>query len=263
MKSKNTAAFLSMFGGFFGLHRFYLKQPSLGIIYIILFWMAAYGGAFPWIAILILVDFFSFITMDKKKFDKKYNKGLSRQTYRQPRQRKRKQIHDDEYFERRHQVKQQRKAPVRQAAPQKDRINPFRKSGIKKFKDFEYEEAIEDFKKALEANPRDYASHFNIACAYSLTEKNDACLFHIARAVELGFKDFEKIKTHGALAYVRTQSTWDSFVENGYKLKGEIGLPEVEESGDLLEQLNKLAELRQKGYITEEEFQEHKIRLER
>ena len=50
------------------------------------------------------------------------------------------------------------------------RPNPYKKSGVEKYKEYEYEGAIEDFKKALEIDPKDIPTHFNIACAYSLTE---------------------------------------------------------------------------------------------
>ncbi len=52
--------------GVFGIHRFYLGQTALGILYLFLFFTGIS-------AILSIIDFFVFILMDKEKFDLKYN----------------------------------------------------------------------------------------------------------------------------------------------------------------------------------------------
>lgn len=69
--------------------------------------------------------------------------------------------------------------------------NPYKASGIKKYKDFDLEDAIMDFKKGLELSPTDVAWHFNLACAYSLTEKHPS-YHHLSLAVGNGLKDVEK-----------------------------------------------------------------------
>ena len=145
---------------------------------------------------------------------------------------------------------------------------PFKNSGIKKFKDYDYDGAIEDFAKALEINEKDIATHFNIACAYSLTEQKDKSFYHLSEAVKNGFNDIDKIKNHDALAFLRIQDEFEEFAENGYRLA------EVQEetpsttipkdqpiSGDLLEQLKQLGELRDRGLLTEEEFLLQKEKL--
>ena len=76
----------------------------------------------------------------------------------------------------------------------------------------------------MEINPKDISLHFNLACAYSLTEQVDKAYMHIDRAVSLGFNDFEKLKTHDDLAFVRIQDRFEAFQKNGYRLE----LPAVE-----------------------------------
>ena len=140
--------------------------------------------------------------------------------------------------------------------------NPFKKSGISKFKEYDYDGAIMDFEKALTINPEDIAVHFNLAASYSLTEEKDKAFSALDKAVKYGFKDFEKINTHDALAYLRIQPEFDAFKANGYRMGGSSNgsgpqIKKEEAEGlapNLLEQLKRLQELREKGVLTEEEF---------
>ena len=157
----------------------------------------------------------------------------------------------------------QRTAPPRRQAPPKPaarksiiKKNPFKKSGVEKFKDYDYEGAIEDFQKALQVDSRDKALHFNLACAYSLTEQKEKSFHHLSKAVEYGLVDFEKIKTHDALAYIRIQDEFEAFAKSGYnwplkqnatsQKQGDL----LTSKPDLLEQLKQLGELRDKGLLT-------------
>lgn len=145
----------------------------------------------------------------------------------------------------------------------KSKDNPYKKSGMEKYKEYDYNGAIEDFEKSLAVDDSDVATHFNIACAFSIMENKEKSFYHLSKAVELGFRDFEKIKTHDALAYLRIQDEFETFVQNNYQLKAGSSAQQekITEHGDLLEQLNKLAELREKGLLTEEEFVLQKKKL--
>lgn len=142
--------------------------------------------------------------------------------------------------------------------------NPFKKSGVDKYKDFDYDGAIDDFRKALQIEERDPAVHFNLACAYSLTEQKDLAFEHLAKAKQFGFKDVERIKSHDALAFLRVQEEFDQFEAGGFRWPMK-GLPKREasivESPGLLKQLNQLAELKEKGLLSEEEFQVQRKKL--
>lgn len=169
-------------------------------------------------------------------------------------------------YERPQTRQQERPRPKPKARPKRraPKNNPYKTSGLKKFKDFDYKGAIEDFEKALQINPDDIAVHFNLACAYSLNEDVDKSLYHLDRAVSLGFKDVEKIQNHDALAYLRIQEKFEAFEQNNYRLTGAQRKSVKEEPGqnsELLEQLNKLAELRKKGLLTEEEYVMQKKKL--
>jgi len=159
----------------------------------------------------------------------------------------------------------QRQRPQREtrSTSRRPKNNPYKKSGMEKYKEYDYKGAIEDFEKSLSVDDSDVATHFNIACAYSIMENKDKAFYHLSKAVDLGFSDKEKIKTHDALAYLRIQDEFEIFVQNGYKVKtGTVPQQEkITQNNDLLEQLNKLAELREKGLLTEEEFVLQKRKL--
>jgi len=152
----------------------------------------------------------------------------------------------------------------RQQPKPRPKPNPYKNSGVTKYKDFDYDGAIVDFRKALDIDATDIPTHFNLACAYSLTEQKDLAYQHIDRAISLGFKDLEKIKTHDAFAYIRIQKDFETFEKNGYRLTAKMDIPQ--QNADtvdplLLERLKKLAELRDRGILTEEEFLVQKEKL--
>lgn len=69
MKSKNTAAILAAFLGGIGVHRFYLNQTGLGILYLIFCW--TFVPTF-----IALIDFVIFLTMSDEAFNAKYNSKM-------------------------------------------------------------------------------------------------------------------------------------------------------------------------------------------
>lgn len=277
MKDKNVAGILALFLGGFGVHRFYLGQTGLGVFYLIFCW-------FPVMWIIGLIDAIAFFSMDKDNFDRKYNRqylssekrrdtDFDRRNYQRKERWENRQARREDRHERRYEQRrpQQASPPARpQARP---RQNPFKISGVKKFKDYDYSGAIEDFNKALDIEPNDVATHFNLACAYSLNENTEKAFFHIDRAVANGFNDFQRIKTHDALAFLRIQEGFEAFEKNGFRLpadkpseQAEQPAPPAEEDAlegqpDLLEQLRRLGELREKGLLTEEEFALQKKKL--
>lgn len=265
MKDKNVAGILALFFGWIGIHRFYLGQVGLGILYALLFWSGIS-------AVLGLIDAIVFFSMDKDAFDVKYNRRFYKAERRRDTDFDRREYRRDWEEGRsgqtvqgrapRRPVNRQPQRPPRQVAPPK--ANPYKNSGIKKYKDYDYDGAITDFEKALEIDPKDVAVHFNLACAYSLNENTAKALYHIDMAVKLGFDDLKRIKEHDALAFVRIQPEFEEFERNGFQLVPGLDTPKedlLDSSSDLLEQLKKLGELREKGLLTEDEFTAQKKKL--
>ncbi len=296
MKDKNLAAILAFFGGTFGLHRFYLGQIGLGILYCIFFPIAAMIG---------VLDAIIFLSMSEASFDDKYNRDLAGQprgTTAAPTGN-----YSKDRYERYRQREAQRRsgarsvpnqrsstaAPrasnrgvadsrVKQKVPARGNVN--REAGIRFYKDYDYERAIKAFELSLQEEPRDIATHWNIACCYSLTEDADKAMYHLDRAVALGFDDFERIREHDALAYLRIQPAYLKFAENDFRLSPLAAPPaggkavgdtlspiDAEQTTqkaaapaanlDLLEQLSRLGQLREKGLLTEAEFASQKRKL--
>jgi TM2 domain-containing membrane protein YozV len=71
MKGKTIASILAIFLGGIGVHRFYLNQPGLGFLYLLLSWTFI-----P--VIMAFIDFIVFLSLDQKSFDYKYNRINSR-----------------------------------------------------------------------------------------------------------------------------------------------------------------------------------------
>ena len=71
MKSKTTTAFLALFLGHIGVHRFYLGQTLYGVLYLLFCWTFIPST-------IAIIDFILFITMSHKKFNLKYN--INKQT---------------------------------------------------------------------------------------------------------------------------------------------------------------------------------------
>ena len=297
MKDKNVAGILAFFFGVFGVHRFYLGQTGLGILYLVFFWTGI-------TALLGLIDAIVFFSMDRDDFDMKYNHRYLYPDHRRYdtdyTRRDRRNIRVEERnlrqqrrMERRENIRQRTQVrpaqthPVQRRPQQKTtpnrRNNPFKISGIGKYREFDYEGAIEDFKKALAVHPTDVAVHFNLACSYSLMEEEENAFFHLSKAVEFGFVDFKKLQEHDALAYLRIQDEFEIFKRNGYRLnvppppqppppetineEEEISsAPEPKEdllskNSLLLDQIKRLGELRERGLLTNDEFEAQKRKL--
>lgn len=262
MRNKNAAGLFAIFLGWAGVHRFYLGQVGLGILYVFLTIISL--GVIS--SIISIIDAIVLFSMGDQQFDQKYNaqQGMVPPIYNRRAQPGYPPIA---------QPRQRTSAPKKQVSS-RDIQNPYKVNGIKKYKEFDLDGAIEDFKKGLDIHPRDISLHFNLACAYSLTEQVDKAYMHIDRAVSLGFNDFEKLKTHDDLAFVRIQDRFEDFQKNGYRLE----LPPVENNATevpetttekpiqddlLLAQLKRLSELRDRGLLSDQEFMIEKRKLTR
>lgn len=218
-------------------------------------------GIFSKSPVFFVIAFF-FLMNYLMNNNKQQNNRDARSRRNQQRPRKGRDYREQRRYEPQPQ-QQRRQEPIRKTQF-RVRSNPFKKSGLKKYKEFDIDEAIIDFQKGLEIEPKDIALHFNLACAYSISEEKEKSFFHLSEAVKYGFKDFEKIQTHDDLAFIRIQNEFDDFKSSGYRFSTakRIEVKEDNIQDDvLLSQLNKLAELRKKGLLSQDEFVLEKEKL--
>lgn len=243
-KSKILAAILALFGGNIGLPRFYLGEFKVGIFMIIFT-----AILFPFTMVVNLFEFFRLMSMGQSEFDRKYNKHLM--NGQQQRQRG------------------TRKPQRQQPAPTnyKKRENPYKKTGFKKYTEYDIEGAIADLEKSLEIDPNDKDIYFQLACGYSLMERPEDSLQFLQSAIQLGFDNYEKINTIDDLAYLRISPVFQTYKANGYSTtaKARLEAPKQDLLQDdmLLSQLKKLSELRQRGLLSDTDFQLQKQKLMR
>jgi len=238
------------------------NNSSSIFVWIFAVFMLSALGLEQLIPFVIIFGMYNLFSGNRKSREERRHQRDERQesrNYERREQRKKKRPYEREY-------RRSQPAPSRKVSKPKPKNNPYKQSGIKKYKDFEYEESIKDFEKALSIDPSDIAVHFNIACAYSLTENKEKAFEHISKAVENGFKDLPKIQEHDAFAYLRIQDEFEDFAKNGYRLNGSSSgsgpkASSPQEQNNLLEQLQKLAELRERGLLTEAEFEVQKKKL--
>jgi TM2 domain-containing membrane protein YozV len=244
MKSRIIAGLLALILGVFGIHRFYLRDIGGGIFYIALFAITR-SLWFPVTWILGLIEAIRLFNMSNQEFDAKYNKAYVNEipagrpgSFRNSRE-QRATVKKDQSF---------------RIFPKK---NPFRKSALEKYNNYDFKGAISDYTKALDISPDDAELHFQIAKAYSLTENKELSFRHLDTAVQYGLKDPARITTDEDLAFLRIQPEFESFKMNSFRLTLKALSAEKKDllSEDLLlSQIKKLNELREKGVISQEEF---------
>lgn len=259
MKNKVVAALLAFFGGWMGLHKFYLRDSGAGIFYIFLSMMTV--KVFPVSFLLSVIDGLRYLMMSPEDFDRKFNRQRGR-TRGRSNNRGKVRKYDREATRRSTRTSRQAPNSKKRGKTTRVRSNPFKKSGLIKYKEYDIEEAIIDFQKALKIDPSDASLHFNLACAYSLLEDKDAAFKYIASAVQLGMTDVDRILKHDDLAFIRIQPEFEEFRTQGFRIKHNTSTEDSssEKSANkpmddiLLAQLNRLMELRKKGVLTEQEF---------
>jgi len=267
MKNKTVAATLALLMGIFGVHRFYLGQRFIGVIHLIFFFFAfglTVDEGEPFILAPALVGFIDAVllfVMPPEEFDDKYNRE-----YLTERRREQPRYHANNYEQSHY---DRRTEPRYSAPPRKTNRLSYKRLGIELFREYDFEGAVDAFNRALEDDREDPSTHFNLACSYSMLKEADPAFDHLEKAIECGFTNLEKIHRHDALTYLRNLAAFDDFVDNGYRSIS--SLPAAHQdlldqdrgigTDELLEQIIKLGELRDKGILTEREFTRQKRKL--
>ena len=83
-----------------------------------------------------------------------------------------------------------------------------------------YGEALDTLKSLEAINPSAPLLHYNLACYYSLTEKTQASLDALKKAVDLGYKGFNEIQTDPDLENLRNDAEFKAWFRSA---KGATG----------------------------------------
>ena len=267
MKKKRTAAVLALLFGAFGLHRFYLGERVKGFLHLGLFFMMMVatieeGAPFIFLPMILgLIDSVLFFVKPLEEFDEKYNAKYLRG---QPASSSRRERLYDSRMARERETREPKRRRVNV-----EPVNSFKESGMRKFDEYDVQGAIVDFRKALNADFKDSKTHYLMACCYSINEEPEKSLFHLDKAVDFGYVDFETIHNSDALAFLRTHNRFEEFVKNSYQIPRylpeeqdeKLDIMDDEKAADLLDQIASLGALYEKGVLTPDEFQEQKQKL--
>ena len=256
-KSKTVAGVLALTLGIFGVHRFYLGRKFWGIVnfvgFFILFGITIeeHGPYFLPLAILGFIEAILFFVMPQREFDAKYNAGLPLT------KKQRKAIKSEE--------KKRVPEPVQ---ARKSRGNILIKDAFVAYKSGQYDQSRKYFEDALQYDYNNPRTHFMLACCYSLAKDARQAYFHLASAVDFGFQEFQEIYHNEALAWLRSQPDFDSFVKNGYRQVAYLSAPkpdllETKSYYDttVLDKIADLGELLERGVISKEDFASQKKEL--
>jgi class 3 adenylate cyclase/TM2 domain-containing membrane protein YozV len=256
-KSRRRAALLGLLFGPLGAHRFYLGQKALGIVYFVSFLLGIISGVWFLIAIPAIIGFVDAVTwfaMSNADFDNKYNKGKEPEI----------------------KIEEERLPPdIIETDKEEEIVESFTGSemtlsekAFKAIKIGDFDLAVEYFNELLQIDPDNEEFHFSLAISYSMLQDEKNGFYHLSKAVEYGYDNFERIQNHFTLAYLRSRKEFKSFKENNYRLIKMLPSPQEDlldsERPLLLEKLEKLEELGdslEKGEITEEEFSSIKRQL--
>lgn len=132
------------------------------------------------------------------------------------------------------------------------------KNARKEYSNNNYGRATDFLHLAQKTKPNSPLILINLAICYAGLKNKEKGFFYLDKAVANGYTNFKHIQEQNLLKFLREQPEFKEFAENGYRLPEK---PNVELKIDSVTQLEKLAQLKEKGILTEEEFQKEKQKI--
>lgn len=142
---------------------------------------------------------------------------------------------------------------------------------------FDYQRAAELYEQALDLDLQDGESRVHAARCYVLLEDGESAYRHLAMAFQLGATNLDLVAEHPDFAWLRTRDDFDARRRAGF---GAIAPPVAPAPADptpangqpqhaalpppsisILDGLERLADLRERGVLDDEEFSRQKERL--
>lgn len=106
---------------------------------------------------------------------------------------------------------------VRYGSAARKPVNKEKKKGMASLQEYELEEAIIAFEKALDVDRKDPEIWFHLACAHSVMENIEKGFECLEKAIENKLTDTAMILKHEMLAYLRIQNRFDDFMAKHFK----------------------------------------------
>jgi hypothetical protein len=94
--------------------------------------------------------------------------------------------------------------------------NKAKKKGMSFLSEYDLEEALVEFEKALSVDPHDPEVHFHMACAYSILERTLEGFESLRLSVKYHLRDKDMILSHDMLAFIRMNEAFEDFVESDF-----------------------------------------------
>lgn len=99
---------------------------------------------------------------------------------------------------------------------------------------------------------------FLLGSCYSQIENKEKAFCYLDKSVRNGFNKFYKFQDNAGLFFLRKQPEFKEFVENGYRIPKQT---EKQNEPTDYEKLEKLAELKEKNILTNDEFEIEKKKI--
>jgi hypothetical protein len=144
---------------------------------------------------------------------------------------------------------------VEKVIPVPDEVSKLTAEGKRRFLDKDYAGATQCYQQVIALHPKAPNSNFRLACIFSHQNNLEDSFKHLDLAIQQGFTDFALIQSTPELEQLRELPKFKQYVQNGYKTVDY--LPQE----DVVIKLEKLASLKEKGHLTDEEYQAQKKRL--
>ncbi len=128
----------------------------------------------------------------------------------------------------------------------------------KEFKKGNFNQAINFLNDAKKLSPRSPLILINLAICHAGIKDKEKGFYYLDKAVQYGYKNFQHIQQQNILSFLRQQPEFNAFVENGYRLPKDSN---KDDQNDSVAKLEKLAQLKEKGILTDIEFEIEKKKI--
>lgn len=254
---KRTSIMFALLLGFIGIHRFNLGHWHIGMLYIVLFIISMSNDLVlpffdhnPWVTMAACVGYveaFRFYSMSEEEYAERYLEPA-------PVIRKGKYLKGKVIESNPHQVKRK-----------------LLKTANDLFESFQYQEAAQAYEKVLSKDYNDGRVRVLAARCYSLVEDEVSAYRHLNLAVKLDAPNLNLIHIDEGFAWLRTRDDFELLLSNNFQRKSlNFSTPNVKKTpsftttqkkSTILDQLERLGEMKERGLLSVDEFERAKQRL--